>query len=159
MSTPPVPKKTRRLGDLLLITAIVGALLAGAYYQESLLTFFRLRMWDHGAPARAVSGFLTALKARDRGRADQFVGSSQVEPLTRKGKWAGYHISGLNFKTDMEFADLVPAGEPKPTPTEFSPLEGGSAQLRVPNSKGEPVLYTLKMVSGTWKVVNIRVGA
>ena len=46
----------------------------------------------------------------------------------------------------------------RPGAPTFSVLEGGSAQVRMPNSRGEPVSYTLKMIDGTWKIVNIRIG-
>jgi hypothetical protein len=159
-SRVPVKEKRRgRIGDILLVLVIIGVAVAAAMFQEPIGFFFKLRMWDSGAPARAVKALVAALQARDRDKAAAFTGGTEIEPLKRGGKWVGYHITGLGFKNDMEFADLAPAGAPEPTKTEFSFQEGGNAQLRIKNAHGQAVLYTLKLFGDGWKVITIRVGA
>ena len=160
MSTSAVTteKKPRRILDVLLVLASVGVVAAGAVFQEPLLNFFKLRMWDRAAPGRAAAGFVEALQKQDQSSADRLVGNPQVEPMKRKGKWTGYHIAGLGFQNDMSFADLTPAGKPEPKPAEYSFLEGGSALVRIPNRHGNPVTYTMKLVRGDWKVTDIRIG-
>ena len=144
--------------DVVLLLAVAAALVAAAYYQEPLLAFFKLRMWDAGAPGRTLAAFGSALNSGDRQSADRYLGSGEIQPLMRDGKWSGYHISGLGFKNDMDLKELAPGTEPKPGAPEFSMLDGGSAQLRMPNAKGQQVLYRLKMIDGAWKVVDIKVG-
>jgi hypothetical protein len=160
MTTPlaQTQKKSRRVVEFLVLIAVVAVLIVAAYYQEAIFCFFRLRMWDTGAPGRTLAAFGGALNASDRQAADRCVGSGDIQPLTRGGKWSGYHISGLGFKNDMDLADLAPGDQVKPGPPEFSTVDGGSVQVRMPNRHGQPVLYRLKMVGGTWKVVDIKVG-
>ena len=160
MVTQPSPAHNgtrRRVAEFMAVGGVIAALIAAAYYQEPIFYFFKFRRWDEGAPARAVVGLVRAIQAGYRKRADGFVGGTEIEPLRRAGRWTGYHISGLGFKNNMEFADLVPEGEPKPARPEFSFLEGGSAQVRIPNGRGGEAAYTLKSVHGDWKVVSIRV--
>jgi hypothetical protein len=152
-------KKPRRILDVLLVVVVIGVVAAGAVFQEPLLNFFKLQMWDREAPVRAASSFVQAMQKRDRASADRLVGNPQVEPQVRNGKWIGYHIAGLGFQNDMPFADLTPDGKPAPKPAEYSFLEGGSALVRIPNRRGKPVSYTMKLVGGAWKVTDIRVGS
>ena len=157
-TAPQTQKKSRRVLDFVLLLVLVGGLAAAAYYQESILGFFKMRMWDSGAPGRTLAAFGSALKAGDRATVDRYIGSGEIQPLMRAGKWSGYHITGLGFKNDMDLGDLAPGADVKPGAPEFSSLDGGSAQLRMPNAKGQPVLYRLKMIDGAWKVVDIKVG-
>jgi hypothetical protein len=154
----PKPKKSRRLLDVMIVLVVAGGLAAAAYYQEPILCFFKLRMWDSGAPGRTLHAFGSALKAGDRQAADRYIGSGNIQPLMRGERWSGYHISGLGFKNDMDLADLAPGTEIKAGPPDYSVLDGGSAQIRMPNGRGQPVLYRLKMIDGAWKIVDIKVG-
>jgi hypothetical protein len=158
MTAVPPPKKRTRVGDVIVVLLIVGALVGAGFYQEQIQYFFKLKMWDQAAPAQAVKALVAAIQARDQQKASAFIGGTEIKPLTRAGKWAGYHIDGLGFKNDMEFADLVPEGAPETTAPEFTFAEGGGAQLRIKNSRAQRVLYALKMQDGDWKVVTIRVG-
>jgi hypothetical protein len=158
MTQAPPAKKRTRVGDVIVVLLIVGVIVGAAFYQEQIQYFFKLRMWDQAAPAQAVSGLVAAVQARDQQKASGFLGGTEIKPLTRAGKWAGYHIDGLGFKNDMEFADLVPSGAAETSKPEFTFAEGGGAQLRIKNSRAQRVLYALKMQDGGWKVVTIRVG-
>lgn len=158
MTAAAPAKKRTRIGDVIIVVLIVGILVGAGFYQEQIQYFFKLKMWDQAAPAQAVKGLVGAVQARDQQKAAGFLGGTEIKPLTRAGKWAGYHIDGLGFKNDMEFADLVPSGAPEPSAPEFTFAEGGGAQLRIKNSNGQRVLYALKMQDGGWKVVTIRVG-
>jgi hypothetical protein len=151
----PVKKKKRsRLVEYLIVTALMGVVIAAAYFQEPLSAFVRLRLWDKDAPGRTVVSFLQAGKRGDKAGADRYMGATSYKPVMRDGKWIGYSMTAMPGTMEYIFDELSPAN-PKVVSTEFITQGNGAAKVMVPNAKGEAIGYRLEMRDSGWKVVDI----
>lgn len=156
-AAPQRPRRTRGIEYLILFT-VIGGVIAAAFYQEQISSFFKLRMWDRDAPGREVVAFLKAAQRGDQKGAEARVRSSNMQPLTKNGKWAGYFVVVMSARMDILMEDFVPKDEPKPSGTEFKTLGSGAAIVTVPNASGQPVQYRLEMKDDGWKITDIRGG-
>jgi len=139
---------------LVLLLAVVGA----AYYQEELGYFFKLRTWDQQAPGRTVLRFLDAGQRGDQKTADSLVGTQELKPLVKEGKWVGYTMTTNAGILDFRFDELAPASAPNEVPTEFVYAGNGAAMVKVPDHAGKPVDYRLELRGSDWKIMEIRAG-
>jgi hypothetical protein len=147
-------KKRSRLLEYGIVLVVIGIVVAAAAFSEPLLAFMRLRLWDRGAPGRAVEQFLIAGRKGDQQAADAMLGSKDFQPLTKDGKWIGYFIVTPAGKMEFDFNELAPA-EPKAGEVEFNTIGPGAATVAVPDSAGKPVKYRLIMQDGAWKINEI----
>src|ERR1051325_4665164 len=76
-----------RIRDYIILFGTIGLIISAAFYQEEISTFFKLRMWDRGAPGRVVTEFLKAAQKRDQTAAHAYLQSSNMNPLMKDGKW------------------------------------------------------------------------
>jgi hypothetical protein len=151
------PKKRRSIVEYLVVLGILGIIIIAALYQEQISSFFSLKLWDKGAPGRTVTAFLSAGKKGDQELATSYLGTSELKPLMKDGKWQGYFLVSQAGTLEFIMQDLAPSGEPTATNTEFMTLGKGAATVMVPDSKGKPVEYRLEMKDG-WKITEIRGG-
>ena len=160
VQTPAIPTKRgrSRVFDYLIVLAIIGAVIAGEFYQEEVSSFFKLRMWDRAAPGRVAAQFLEAAQKGDQKGADACIKSSSLTPLIKDGKWVGYFVVVMAARMDIMLDDLVPQGSPAPANVEFKTTGNGAALVTIPNSKGKAVTYRLEMKADGWKITDIRGG-
>lgn len=156
---PIVEKKKRaRIFEYFIIVLIMGAVIAAAFYQESISAFFRLHLWDRAAPGKTVIQFLEAGKRGDKRAADAILAATSYQPVNRNGKWLGYLVASPAGKMEFLFEDLIGQSEPKILETEFVTLGNGAAKVTVSDAKGEPVKYRVEMTDQGWKVAEILKG-
>jgi hypothetical protein len=158
-ATMPVAKKKRsRAGELIGVVVVIGLVVLAAFYQETISSFFRLKMWDKAAPARAAEQFLIAGKKGDKNAANALLGITNFQDLIIDGKWRGYYFVSMPGRMDYDFQHLAPQGEPKATDVEYFTLESGWVELKIPDSTGKPVKYRMEIKDGSWKVMDISGG-
>ena len=156
---PPAEKKKRsRAFDLIIVTLIMAAVVACAFYQEQIGAMFRLRLWDKGAPGRVIEQYLRAAKKGDEQGAAKFVKSTSLMPMKKGGKWTGYTMQVMSAKMEIPLEDLIPKTEPDVTLVEINNAGNGSAVVAAPNTAGHSVKYRLEMKDGEWKITDIRAG-
>lgn len=156
-SAMPTKKRSRVL-EYVLVLAVVGLVIAAAFFQEPITAFFGLHLWDKNAPGRTVITFLHAGKNGDQAAADAQLGTKSYKPLTENGRWAGYFIVTQAGRMDIPWSELEPSGEPQVTATEFVTLGHGAALVTVPGAGGKPEKYRLEMIENAWKITEIRGG-
>jgi hypothetical protein len=144
-------RKTEIIAVLILIIIVVCA----AMFEEPIGAFFRLRLYDQGAPARTVEAFMTAVQKRDQKSAEAAVDAPELKPLTDNGKWDGFFMVTQAGRMDYLPEDLAPTqGEPKASDPKFIP-EGDAAEVNTTVGTGKALKYRLKMRGGSWKIVEI----
>ena len=147
-------KKRSRVTEYLMVVVILGVIVAAAFFQEQISSFFSLKLWDKGAPGRTVTGFLAAGKQGDQEKANSFLTAPEMKPLMKDGKWQGYFIVSQAGTMLFDMKELAPAGEPTVAGTEFFTVGSGWAEVMAPDSTGKPVKYRLEMKDG-WKIREI----
>ncbi len=159
-STTPVEKKKRsRVVEYLAVAVVLAVVVLAAMYQEQLSSYIRLKMWDKGAPGRAVEQMLTAGKNGDQQTVRRLLGTEDYKDLTdSSGKWRGLFMVTQAGTLDFYMEDLAPAGEIKAKEVEFFTIGKGHAEVRVPDSAGKLVKYRVEIVDGEWKVTEILAG-
>jgi hypothetical protein len=156
---PQVSKKpSSRTTGYIILLGILCAIIAAAYFQEQISAYFRLRLWDAGAPGRTVVTFLEAGKKGDKALADSLLAATSYQPVKKNGKWSGYRVVSMAGAMDFLFEDLIGADNPRVTSTEFVTIGEGAAKVEVTNAKGQPVKYRVTMTDGGWKVSEILSG-
>lgn len=148
-------KKRGRIGEILGVLVIIGLVVGIAFYQETISSFFVLRLWDKSAPGNTVASFLAAGKKGDQKAADSYLGSSDFHALNKNGKWQGYFIVTPAGKIEFTFDDLAPNAAPADVPTNFLTIGKGAAEVMMPSAGGKPVKYRLEMKDGAWKITEI----
>jgi len=158
-TTPTVTQKKRsRVGELVGVIVIIGVIVGAAFFQESIASFFSLKLWDKGAPSRTIEQFLAAGKKGDKAATQAFVGAKELQELNKDGKWRGYFMVSQAGTLEFDMAELAPQGEPKASAPEFITIGKGAAEVTAPNSTGKPVKYRLEMIGGSWKIMEILAG-
>ncbi len=138
------------------VTAFVaGAVIAGAAFQEQIGYFVRLRGWDPEGPANSVSAFLSAGLRGDQAGAARFLGSKEMKPLEKDGKWVGYLLRSNAGNLEYIMKDLAPSEGTKRTSLEYIYVGRGAAKVTMPDAKGAAVPYRLEMMDNTWKITEI----
>lgn len=141
------------------VAAVTAALIViGAWNQESIAYYFKMRAWDPDAPGRTVLEFLRAGKRGDQDAATRLLASEDLKPLTTRGKWSGYSLTTLAGTLEYVMSELTPATEPEKPKTEFIYRGDGSAIVTVPDRSGQEVSYRLLVAGGGWKIAEIRGG-
>lgn len=148
------PKKRSRLAEYLMVLGLIGIVVVAALFQEQISTFFSMKLWDKGAPARNVSEFLSAGKKGDQDRATSYLGASEFKPLVKDGKWQGYFLVSQAGTLEFIMQDLAPAEGSAKSETEFVTIGNGAAVVTMPDRTGKPVKYRLEMKDG-WKITEI----
>jgi hypothetical protein len=157
-SEQPRPRGSgSRVVFYVIVLVLVGMVVAGAMYAEPITYFVRLRTWDSAAPGRTVVQFLQAGKEGRREDAEALVGTQMFQPLEEGGRWVGFFMVTQAGRLEYVLADLLPAGEPKPT-TEFIYRGNGAAEVDLPDKNGKVVRYRLEMAPSGWKITEIRGG-
>jgi hypothetical protein len=152
-------KNTSRPSKLSLPIAamLIVGVVAAAYYQEALVYAVRLQTWDRAAPGRTVTAFLTAVRQGNRGEADAYLRGSDVEPLVEDGEWVGYTGRYGTTTSVARLEDLLPAGEPTISSTQFIYLADGAAVVTAAAGGGKTAQYRLERIDGSWKVTGLSV--
>ena len=136
--------------------AIVAAL---AWNSEALGMMFKLRMWDKEAPARAARTFFEAAAKGDQTAAERVLDNKKLQPLKKKGKWAGYQeplpITGIQ---EYRLSRIVPKEFPAHPKVEFMTMGEGAAYVWVPRADGKEERYRLEQRNGGWKLVELAGG-
>ncbi len=160
MSDPTMqPKPKKRYGEIIGVFVLLGVIILAALYQEQLTSFFTLRLWDKGAPAKQVTAFLTALQKGDQAAASAiFEPNTSYKPLMEKDKWNGYFIITQAGKLIFTLAETAPKEEPKDLKVEFNPNGKGSAMVTAPDGRGKMVDYRMEMIEGQWRITEMRGG-
>ena len=148
-------RKRGRVGEYLIVLVVLGLVVAAAVYQEPLTAFFKMRMWDGGAPGRTVGSFLQAGRSGDQAAADRLVGPGGLRPLMEEGKWVGYFVAGQGGPRKIPFSNLLPEGDQISTRTVFLTVGNPSAEVYVRNKRGNEVRYLLEIQKNDWKITNI----
>jgi hypothetical protein len=154
----PQARASSRIVPYVVVVVLIGLVIAAAAYQEEISFFFRLHGWDKAAPGRSVAGFLDAGRKGDEQTADSYLGVDVFKPLKQNGKWVGYTMTTNAGTMQYVMADLAPAGEPRPTKTEFVYIGDGAAMVTMPDHAGKGIDYRLQMKDGGWKITEIRGG-
>lgn len=155
VSAPVQKKKTNsRIVIYLGVLFIIGIVVVLAMYQEQVSSFFKLRLWDKRAPGNAVTSFLTAGKKGDQKTADSYLGSPDIKPMSKNGKWIGYFLATQAGKMEFTFDELA-SDNPQVSNTDFILLGKGAAEVSVPDAKSKPVKYRLEMGDNGWKITEI----
>src|SRR5688572_27612591 len=102
------PKSSGKVGLVMVVLVLVIAVVAVAWYWEPISYFTKLRMWDKEAPGRVVLQFLDAGSRGDEKTADGLLGTKDLKPLVKQGKWRGYQMTTLAGTIEYYFADLTP---------------------------------------------------
>src|SRR5438477_118582 len=157
VAAPPKKRSSRALGYLVILLLVAGVTVV-AYYQDEVGYYFKLHEWDRAAPARTVAEFLAAGKRGDQQRADIYLGTREMKPLVKNGKWLGYSLTSNPGTVYMYMSELAPADGTPATNTEFIHALDGAAHVTMPDSKGKPVVYRLVMQGSVWKISEIRGG-
>ena len=148
--------KSSRAGVYIVAAVLIAAVVAAAGFQEELGYFFQLRMWDQGAPARAVDQFLAAVKKGDQQEASRFLAiEGGARPVEKDGKWVGYSYVAQNLPYEIHLADITPPGDSRAGSPEFILKGRGAATVMAPGKSGEPVKYRLEVVGGDWRITEI----
>ncbi len=148
-------KKSSPIALTILTIILVIGVIVGAAFQEQIGFYIRLKGWDPEAPTRTVVGLLDAMKKGDQAGTMKFVGSSELKPLEKDGKFVGLQLQSIAGTIHFVGSSLAPADGAKPSATEYSYIGEGSATVKVADSAGKQVPYRLKMRDGEWKVVEI----
>ena len=155
-TTPAVTQKKRsRVGELLGVLVIFGVIVGAAFFQESIASFFSLKLWDKGAPSRSVEQFLAAGKKGDKVAAQSFIGAKELQELNKDGKWRGYFMVSQAGTLEFDMAELAPQGEPKASEPEFITVGKGAAEVTAPSNNGKPVKYRLEMIDVSDSIILI----
>ncbi|MCC2670669.1 MAG: hypothetical protein K0Q72_3140 [Armatimonadetes bacterium] len=142
---------------VVIVAVLAAAIIAGvAWFSESLSMALKLQMWDKGAPARSVRGYLEAAKKGDKAAADRFLDTKALQPLTKNGKWVGYRqplpITGFaNYRN----SEIVPKEFPAQPPVEFVTMGEGAAVVKMPAADGREASYRLERRSSGWIVTEL----
>jgi hypothetical protein len=148
-------KRSSRITEVVVVVVIIGIIIAAAAYGETITAFFRLHLWDKGAASRTVEEFMTAVQKGDEQKAQSFVESRELKPLSEGGKWRGYYMVSIAGRVDYLPQDLAPTqGAPKASDPEFMTL-GDIAEVKTTLDSGKPLKYRLKMKDGAWKIQEI----
>ena len=161
MSDPiltPRKLKRSRIVEYLGVLVIAGIIVALAFYQEQIGYYFSLRLWNKAAPGQAVTQFLVAGKRGDQKQASSYLGTSELKPLTKDGKWVGYFLVSNAGTMDFRFDDLASGSEPQVQNTEFIQVGKGAADVTMTSAKGAPVHYRVEMKDNVWKITSISAG-
>ena len=155
----PIPiankKSGTRVVEFGIIAVILGLVVAVAANQEPIGAFFRLRLWDKGAPSRTVEEFMGAVQKGDQQKAQSFIGASDLKPMVEGGKWQGFYTVSIAGRMDYLAQDLAPKQSvPKASDSEFRNI-GDAAEVRTTLDDGKALKYRLKMTEGSWKILEI----
>ncbi len=147
-----------RVVGYVVAVVVAGLVIVGAWNQESISYYLKMRAWDPNAPGRTVLEFLRAGKRGDQDAATRLLGTQELKPLITRGKWTGYSLTTLAGTLEYVMSDLTPASEPKSPKTEFVYRGDGAAIVTVPDRSGTEVTYRLLIAGGGWKIAEIRGG-
>lgn len=141
----------------LTVIVVVGVVMVGIaiLYKDPIRLFVRLRAWDRQSPGQAVTAFLSAGKQKNISEANRYVDTATYEPMV---DGSGYFVVTPSGTMDFRFKDIVPDGEVKVASVDFILTGDGAAEVQVPQKSGQVASYRLKMVSGEWKITEIRGG-
>lgn len=138
-----------------IVVLIVAAVVGAAAFQEQLGYFFRLRAWDKDAPGHVVSSFL---KAGSEPEATKHLGTADIKPLEKDGKWIGYMMITNAGTLEYVMSELAPKDANTKPESELEYVGAGAAIVKMPDSKGKPIAYRLIMTPAGWKISEIRGG-
>jgi hypothetical protein len=148
----------RRSGRAVLIVVIVVAvaLVGGlAWFSEPLGAMIRLKTWDKDAPAKVVLSFLEAVKSNDQQAAQQYLGSDQIKPLIRGGKWVGFSKPTGSFFINYFNKEMLPKDPPAHPRVEFMTVGEGAADVFMPNRSGKEEKWRLEMRPQGWRLTEL----
>jgi hypothetical protein len=96
MEANPKPVKKRGHGGVIVLAIVLlGLVFAGAYYQQELLTYWRLQGWDTAAVRRTMERFVSEAHAGNPS-AGELLDPAWCQPSIEGGKFVGVrHTSAL----------------------------------------------------------------
>ena len=94
--------------------AVLGAVLAGAYYGEDLSTYTRLHGWNAASAEKVVRDFVRAAHEDDPAAVSALDGS-RAKAVMKDGKMTAISHMGERGPASVKIKDLVPTGEVKST--------------------------------------------
>jgi hypothetical protein len=130
--------------------AILAAVLGGAYYQEDIGTWVRLKGWDTRGAERVVRAFVEAASRQDPG-ARQYLNTGLVEPIEEGGKLTAFSEPDPNGTVTVPVSRIVPSGEMKAVRSRVR-LAAQVCQVIVQYSDGRWGAFDVGYADGVYRI-------
>ena len=139
------------------IVAVLGAVGAGAFYQDEVTGFVRLQGWNTAPITQATQDFVQAASKNDGTRVASLVASGvpEVEPIRKGDSVVAFMVGAYGGAKRRSLRELCPNDQPQISSPKLVYLNGGSAAVDVSYPGKHMLQLNWDRKPDGWKLVRI----
>lgn len=132
------PRKRGSVGLVVVALVLIGLVFAAAYYQQELLTYWKLQGWDTGAVKQTMERFIREAHEGNPS-AGELLDPAWAEPVVENGKLIGVRHSSALGPTVTRLSNVIPEPSIKACNVRIKNKSGVyQADVQYPNGKWAP---------------------